>query len=190
MSLDIEINTLLIVTIAMGLGGLIKGLSAFGLPFITIPILVQVFSVPTAIALTALPILSTNAYQMVHGGHIKVMLARLWPMIIPLMVLLFFSVNLLVSTADSALIAIIGLGILIYVIATHLSINISVKEYQESWVAPAVGASSGIIGGLTSFFGMPALFYIIALRMTKEQFVCAVSVTLFSGAIVMTSPSR
>lgn len=111
----------------MGLGGLIKGLSAFGLPFITIPVLVQVFPVPTAIALTALPILATNAYQMVHGGHLKLVLARLWPMIISLMVFLFFSVNLLVSTADSALIAVVGLGILVYVMAAYFGVNIFVK---------------------------------------------------------------
>ena len=186
MSLDIEPYTLLVVMIAMGLGGLIKGLSAFGLPFITVPVLVQIFPVPIAIALTAIPILATNGYQMVQGGHLKAVLARLWTMIIPLMVCLFFSAELLVSTADSALIAVIGLAILIYTISAHLGFELSVKKNQEFWVAPMVGASSGIIGGLTSFFGMPAVFYIIALRLNKDQFVCAIAVTLFSAAMVMT----
>lgn len=186
MQLDIELTTLLVVVIAMGLGGLIKGLSAFGLPFITIPILAQIFPVPTAIALTALPILTTNTYQMIHGGHLRAVVGRLWLMIVPLAVCLFFSIKLLVSTADSALIAVVGLVILVYVTMAQAGFEFSLKRSQDKWVAPLVGASSGVIGGLTSFYGMPAFFYIATLRLTKEQFICAVATTLLSGGIVMT----
>lgn len=45
------------------LGGLIKGVSGFGMPLVTVPLIALVAPVPTAVALSLLPIIISNISQ-------------------------------------------------------------------------------------------------------------------------------
>ena len=47
------------------------------------------------------------------------------------------------------------------------------------------GLVSGALGGLTSFFGFPALQTLVASGLEKDEFVLSVSLTFFVGGLVL-----
>ena len=57
------LEALLVMAVALGAGGLVKGATGMGLPAVAVPILASFLGVPKAVALMCLPILVTNAWQ-------------------------------------------------------------------------------------------------------------------------------
>ena len=58
-----SLDALLVMAVALGAGGLVKGATGMGLPIVAIPILASFLGVPTAVALLCLPIVVTNTWQ-------------------------------------------------------------------------------------------------------------------------------
>src|SRR3982074_151786 len=73
------------------LAGAVKGLVGLGLPTITIALTSLVLPLPEAIALIALPTVVTNVWQAAVGGRSWVILPRQWPLILPLVVVLYLT---------------------------------------------------------------------------------------------------
>lgn len=185
MILGFEISTLLVICLAFTIGGFIKGIAAFGLPLVTVPILSNAFPVPAALALTSMPILLSNSYQILKGAHFLATLQRLWPMLVCLVITLIFSTQLLVILNMDMLGFAVGLVLLLFVGIQISNFHMKVEPHQEKWIAPLVGIVAGVVGGMTSIFGAIPLTYIVALKLPKERFVAATNVMLLSGGITM-----
>ncbi|MBF0276780.1 MAG: sulfite exporter TauE/SafE family protein [SAR324 cluster bacterium] len=182
---EIELSVLLIVCLAFALGGLVKGIASFGLPMVTVPILSEAFSVPTALALTSIPILLSNAYLIARSGLFQVTVRRLWPLLICLAITLIFSTQLLVILKSDFLMSAVGLSLLLFVLSQFLNLHPNIPPRHEWWISSFIGILSGIIGGITSFFGVASLSYLVALNLTKERFIAAASTLLLTGGLVM-----
>ena len=53
---------------------------------------------------------------------------------------------------------------------------------MEKIITSIIGFGSGILGGLSTFYGPPMLAYLVALRLKKETFVRVVSTMYFIGS--------
>lgn len=174
-----------VVAAAFAIGGVVKGLLAFGLPLVMVPPLSLVFPVPTAVALVMLPILLSNAWQMFHAGGLREAFARLWPMIAALLITLLFSTQLLVRLDERLILLIAGAVVLLFALVDLIGFTLVVPPRHERLVGVLVGISGGVVGGITSFFGTPLLMYLHALRIDKDRFVQAAALMLFAGGAVM-----
>ena len=117
MILEIDPLVILIICLAFSLGGFIKGMASFGLPMVTVPVLSEAFSVPVALALTAVPILLSNVYLIKQSKLLRVTLQRFWPLITALVITLLFSTQLLLELNSATLMVIVGCCLLLFVLS-------------------------------------------------------------------------
>jgi len=183
--LDFNFYHLAVVCGAFSLGGLVKGISSFGLPTVSVPIIVMILPLPTAVSILAAPLILSNLYQMLAAGDIKGSIQRHWSLYLALLVTLPVGVYFLAIVNTDTLTVILG-GILITITSLELmGVSFSFLKNQQKVFAPIIGAFSGIIGGMTSLFAIVPIFFLVATGLEKERFVSAVSVMLFSGSVVL-----
>jgi hypothetical protein len=157
-------------------GSTVKGVVGIGLPLVAVPLLSAVTDLKTAVTLTVVPIIASNFQQSFHGGHFKRMLRRFWTLTVPLIVAIFLGTRLLVVLPEKTLDLIIGLSIIAIPVMLRLRPTMRVKREHERWLNPLVGTVSGLLGGISTFYGPPLMLYVFSMRMPKDEFIPAVSI--------------
>ncbi len=178
----LDTETLLGITLALALGGLVKGTIGIGLPIASVAVLSQFLEVPLILALMSLPIVLTNVWQVVHAGRPLEAARRFWPVILFLMIFIFVS-GLLVVRLDQRLIYIlIGVAILGFAVMNLTRPAGLLAPQSERWAGPLAGALAGVLGGISTIWSPPILMFFIMLRLPKEAFVRALGLVLLSGS--------
>jgi uncharacterized membrane protein YfcA len=165
------------------ISGLTKGVLGVGLPLIAVPLLSQIVPVPEAIMTLLLSQVLSNGYQAVQGGHLGLVLRRFWPLFLPMIIGVFFGARLLVSLDQRMLSLIVGGVLLLFVAIDFFPRLTRIEVHHERLISPLVGALCGFMGGVSSFYGPPALMYMVALRLPKELFISAASTAFFLGGL-------
>lgn len=168
------------------ISGGIKGLSGFGMPMVSIPVstLLLGASIPQAMGWVLVSVLVTNIVQLAqHWSHRNVV-RRVWPLVLGMGLALTLSVQLLASLSSEILSMLVGVMMLISV-GSQLLQPVQVRQSWQSWVLAISGLLSGAIGGVTSFFGFPALQTLVAVGLEKDDFVFAVSLSFLLGGIIL-----
>lgn len=168
------------------ISGGIKGLSGFGMPMVSIPVstLVLGASVPQAMGWALAPVFVTNVVQIVqHWSHRRV-IWRIWPLVLGMSLALAVSVQLLASLSASVLSILVGSMMLVSV-ASQLTKPMQIPLRWQPWVLAISGLLSGALGGVTSFFGFPALQALVASGLEKDDFVFSVSLTFLLGGVIL-----
>ncbi len=164
------------------LAGLVKGAAAFGVPLVAVPLLAQIVPVPTAAALSVLPIIVSNLVQAVQTRRAAGVLKTLWPLFVVLPITLLVSVRLIESLAAAVLFLLIGGLIELFVLLQLAGRVPPVPDRARTPLLALSGLVSGILGGATSFFAFPSLQVFLALRLAPIEFVFATSTMLVLGA--------
>jgi uncharacterized membrane protein YfcA len=165
------------------LAGMTKGVLGIGLPLVAIPLLSQVVSVPLAIMTLAVSGIASNGFQAVQGGNLGAVVRRFWPLFLSLTVTMFLAARLLVTLNERKLGFILGSVLLLFTILNQFPRLVQIRVHHERLVSPLVGVVSGILGGISSFYGPPILMYLVALKLPKAFFISAVSTAFFLGAL-------
>lgn len=178
-------STLLGAALAIMAGGFVKGTFGLGLPLVAMPLLTSFTSVATAISWLVMPMLVTNFVQGLIGGWPAVLarVRRFAPTLVVLVVTLAFSVKALVLIPERILFAAIGIAVIGMSVLARLQPRMRIAPHQERWLGPLTAFIGGMLGGLTTFFGPPLMLYIAGLRLSKDEFVGAVSLMYFTGSI-------
>ncbi len=176
---------LAVICTAFFCGGLVKGTSSFGLPTVSVPILITVLPLPTALAVLAVPLVLSNVFQMFASGGIKAAIKRHWPLYLAILLTLPIGVYFLAIADISLLTIILGVALVIVTSLELFGIPLTFLKKHEHFYGPLIGVVSGIIGGMTSLFAILPIFFMVALGLEKEKFVSAVSVMLCSGSVLL-----
>lgn len=178
-------SPLILVLCSLGLlaGGAVKGVVGLGLPLVALPLLTLVVDVKTAVGLTVVPMIVSNLLQSFQGGFFRLMLRRFWPLLVTLTISIILGTRLLVTLPDRVLDLIIGSAVIILPLVGHFRPEIRVTPQQERWLGPVMGVISGLLGGISTFYGPPLMLYTLCLRLPKEEFVPAISLLYFVGAL-------
>jgi uncharacterized membrane protein YfcA len=163
------------------LGGLVKGVVGIGLPLVAVPLIALVFPVPTAVATLALPILASNFWQLWQGPGPLPALKRFWILILPLVAGILLGAQLLVSLDEQRLNIVLGVLLLGFSLLQFLPLKLEVPKKRVSLVDFLVGATAGLTGGLSSFYGPPLVMYLLLLRLPKELFIPSIGTLYFIG---------
>jgi uncharacterized membrane protein YfcA len=171
--MDVSPVTILLVVIAYLLAGFVKGVIGLGLPTVALGLLAAVISPAQSAAILIAPSLATNTWQMLAGPYLLGLIKRLGGMLIGMFVGAWLGSGIL--TGANAKPAAIGLGIVLiaYALMGLAHVKFSVPRRAEIWLGPLVGVATGFVMAATGLFVIPALPYLQAIGLDKDEFVQA-----------------
>lgn len=175
------------IALGMIVGGFVKGVHGLGLPLVSVPILSAVLPVQTAIAVTLLPILVTNLYQIRLGRDVVPIVRRFSPLLAGLVVGILIGVYALTSLSPDIVTAILGVVILGFVVARIRAPRWRMGPEMERRAAIPVGLAAGLIGGVSSLYGTPIAIYLSTLGLDRQSFVRAIGLTFMTGMVPLFS---
>jgi uncharacterized protein len=185
----VDAQPLLIATIAATffVAGVVKGVIGMGLPTFAMGVLGALISPVAAATLLIVPSLVTNIWQLLAGPNVGAIVRRLGWMMLAIIVATVAATSLL-TNADARLSSLaLGATLIIYAVYTLVSRPRSVPTTHESWLSPLVGAATGAVTGATGVFVIPAVPYLQALGLQKDDLVQALGLSFTVSTIALTA---
>lgn len=156
-------------------GSTVKGITGFGALLIAVPLMSLVMEPASAIALTGVPVLVSNLWQVAESRHFSWALRRFWLLFLFLVPATFAGSQFL-ATSDSRLsAAVIGSMVVLFCLLRLRPVSVDIRPRSEKWTAPVAGTLAGLIGGATIMAGSMLVMYLVALKLHKDQFVGAIA---------------
>jgi hypothetical protein len=165
-------------------GGFIKGALGVGTPLLTVPMMALVLPPQMAIAIMAIPVVVANLWQFAQAGSSSAAVKRFWPAFIAILVGTWVGVNILATIDDRALLILVGVAVIVFAILQGSRFRLQLPDPLVKPAGVLFGGASGLIGGISSFFGPMLITYLISVRnLGKDQFVGSISF-LYVSAVV------
>ena len=172
---------ILIIILAVLGGGLVKGTLGFGMPMVALPIIAFVLPATTAMIILCAPILLTNFLQIKFKQGVSSY--RFLPMFLSLIVGLIIGARLILEININTITQIIAVSIIFAALVNCFGIKIeNINKTWEKTITILIGFGSGILGGLSTFYGPPMLAYLVAAELPKEKFIRTVSTMYLVGS--------
>ncbi|WP_336334447.1 sulfite exporter TauE/SafE family protein [Pseudomonas putida] len=175
----------LLVVLTFLLAGAVKGVIGLGLPTIAMGLLGLAMPPAQAAALLIVPSTLTNLWQLANGGHLKVLLVRLGPL------LAMICMGTLVGSAwlglDSGPWAVHALGaaLLVYALYGLVGPGLHLAPGRERWLGPLCGLLTGLVTAATGVFVMPAVPYLQSLGLGREQMIQALGLSFTVSTLAL-----
>lgn len=175
----------LLVMITFLLAGTVKGMIGLGLPTVAMGMLGLAIAPAQAAALLIIPSIVTNTWQLAAGGQLRELIKRLWPMQVG--ILLGTGLGVLWLSVDSGGWAVRALGaaLLLYALVGLFLPVLHVPASAERWAGPVCGLITGIITSATGVFVIPAVPYLQALSLNKNQLVQALGLSFSVSTLAL-----
>lgn len=164
-------------------GGVVKGTLGIGLPLVALPLLSLHFTPLQAIGIVAVPVLASNLWQAWDSGVSAAGVRRFSPLIAMLVLCTVLTVPLTLTLPEATLRRVLAAVVLLAVALTALPLRLQVPPRQERWWSAAVGALSGMLGGVSSITGPVIISYLMSLRLPRDVFVGTISVIYLAAAL-------
>ncbi|WP_246529354.1 sulfite exporter TauE/SafE family protein [Microvirga zambiensis] len=189
---DLSWWSLLSVTATFLLAGLVKGVTGMGLPTVAMGLLGAIMSPVAAAALLIVPSFVTNVWQLLSGPSFAALIRRLWPMMAGIVVGTVAGSSILAHGQIRWTTVALGAALIAYAGFTLLSRQLSVPARLEPWLSPAIGLATGLVTGGTGVFVIPAVPYLQALGLRKDDLIQALglSFTVSTMALAIGLGSR
>ena len=172
---------IIIIILAVLAGGLVKGTLGFGMPMVALPIIAFIIPPTTAMILLCAPIFLTNFLQTKFRQGVSSY--RFLPMFLSLIIGLIIGARLILEIDVNTITQIIAVSIIFAALVNCFGIKIkNINKNHENTITSLIGFGSGILGGLSTFYGPPMLAYLVAVDLPKEKFVRTVSTMYFIGS--------
>jgi uncharacterized protein len=169
--------------LSMVLGGAVKGTIGVGLPLVVIPLMSLVIPSPQAIGLMVMPVLLSNIWQAYDSGLILQSIKRFAPLLITQAIASIMTVKLTLALSIKQLNTMLAAAVILSVVIMAFKPVLNINAKRESRVSAFMGFASGILGGVSTLTGPVIITYLMALKLSKDEFVSAVSVIYFCGAL-------
>ena len=173
-------------TIGFFLGGLLKGVVGMGLPLVAIPIVALALPVAKAIPLMLAPGYVMNLIQVRQTWHARTSLLPWWPALVGISIGIVVGVQIATSAPENWVRGVLGTLVVVFVLMGFAKIELPHRFALNRFVGFGMGGLTGLSGGLTGGFGATLAMYLLACRLSKDQFVWIIGVMMFLGVIVLT----
>ncbi|MEO1090867.1 MAG: sulfite exporter TauE/SafE family protein [Pseudomonadota bacterium] len=176
-----------IVLAAYGFAGFVKGTVGLGLPTVTLALLVPSIGLAPAVALTVVPTFVTNAWQALSGGHFRVIVRRLWPLLLTATIGTLVGTGLLAALDPGKLSLLLGTLLVLYGAYGLVAPPLPAPGRLEALLSPLVGFVAGVMAGMVGAFLMPGIIYLQALRLPREELIQTLGIIFFVLSIALGS---
>jgi hypothetical protein len=165
------------------LGSTVKGVTGFGALLVAVPLMSLAMDPAVAVELTGGPVLVSNIWQVIDSRHLTWAARRFWPLLVTLVPSAFIGSQFLALTDSRFTSAAIGIMVLLFCLTWVLPVKIEIPPDKERLGAPLAGAISGLVGGATILSGSVVIMYLVALKLTKDQFVGTIALIYLGTSI-------
>src|ERR1700748_2968096 len=175
----------LIIASTFFLAGIVKGVAGMGLPTVAMGILGAIMSPVSAASLLVIPSFVTNFWQLFTGPNFLALIKRFWLMMFGIVVGTLAGSWLLMSANTEY--ASIGLGsaLILYAVHSLWAKPLSVPARFERLLSPVIGLTTGAINGGTGVFTIPAVPYLQALGLSKDDLIQALGLSFTVSTIAL-----
>jgi uncharacterized membrane protein YfcA len=169
---------------ALCCGGFIKGALGVGTPLLTVPMMALVLPPQMAIAIMAIPVVVANLWQFAQAERSSAVVSRFWPTFVAILVGTWIGVKILSVIDEKTLLILVGVAVIAFALLQGSRFRMHLPERMVKPAGILFGGASGLIGGVSSFFGPMLITYLISIRgLAKHQFVSTISF-LYVSAVV------
>lgn len=173
------------IAVALLLGGFAKGVIGLGLPTIAVGLLGLIMAPVQAAALLLVPNLATNAWQAWNGPALGTLLKRLWPLLLGIAAGTAGAAGLLSTRPSPQAVALLGAALALYAGLGLSAIHLRVPARLEAILGVVAGALTGVLTALTGVFVIPAVPYLQALGLAKEELVQALGLSFLVSTMTL-----
>jgi uncharacterized membrane protein YfcA len=178
-------SIIIFVGIVFAFAGFVKGTIGLGLPTIAMGLLAIVMTPVHAAAILILPSFVTNVWQMVAGPGLAVVVRRLWPMMVAICLGTWAGLGLMTGATAHFGTALLGAALGIYAATGIAALRLSVPRTWEPIISPVVGIATGLVTATTGVFVIPAVPYLQAIGLQKEELVQALGLSFTVSTIAL-----
>ncbi|MBB3591011.1 hypothetical protein FHX08_001355 [Rhizobium sp. BK529] len=182
---DLSFTFLSAVTATFFAAGIVKGLAGMGLPTVAMGILGILTSPLTAASLLIAPSSVTNIWQLLAGPSFGALLRRFWPMMTAIVAGTMLGSEWLASGDSGLTTRGLGAALVLYAAYALFARQIRVPGAMELWLSPVIGAVTGLVTGSTGVFVIPAVPYLQALGLAKDDLVQALGLSFTVSTIAL-----
>jgi uncharacterized membrane protein YfcA len=165
------------------LAGFVKGVVGLGLPSVSMGLLALVMPPADAASILILPTVATNLWQMAAGPNLKPIVVRLWPVMLGVICGTLAGAGWLAHGHFGT--ALLGTALAVYALSGLASLHFTIRPATETWLGPIVGVITGLVAAATGVFAMPALIYLQAIGIEKEDLVQALGLSFTISSLAL-----
>lgn len=176
--MNVELDTVIIITVAMAIGSFVKGATGQGLPQIAIPVMATFFGVEAAVVIMAIPGVVSNTWLLWNYRRYYSMTRDL-PVLLVAGTVGAVAGTVLLDNLDAGVLSLTLAGMIILyavVFFTHPELRLTPK--MTGYTSPPVGLAAGVLQGATGVSGPLLATYLHGYRLEKEVYVLSIS-TIF-----------
>ena len=179
-------NLLLLVTSAFLFSGLVKGAVGMGLPTISMGLL-TLGGLPPAHAAAVMfgPALVTNLWQGFSGPALRALTRRFRTMMSCAFVGTLAGSGVMAGSNTKLAVFALGVVLVLSTALNMLAVQFRVPRKREWWLSPIMGAVTGLITGATGAFVFPAIPYMAALELSKEELIQLLGITAVVSSLAL-----
>ncbi|MGE6784047.1 sulfite exporter TauE/SafE family protein [Ensifer adhaerens] len=185
--LDLSPSLVVVVGATFFAAGIVKGVTGMGLPTLAMGVLGALISPLAAASLLIGPSFVTNIWQLLAGPSFGALALRLWPMMLAIVVGTVGGSSMLAGGSTVLTTGALGAALILYAAFTLLARQLRVPTDREPWLSPMVGAATGIATGATGVFVMPAVPYLQALGLERDELVQALGLSFTISTVALTT---
>ncbi|MBV4460439.1 sulfite exporter TauE/SafE family protein [Pseudomonas sp. COR58] len=175
----------LLVVATFFLAGSVKGVIGLGLPTVAMGLLGLAMAPAQAAALLIVPATLTNLWQLAFGGHLPGLVKRLWPMLLSVFLGTGVGTLWLGMAGGQWVVRGLGAALLLYALYGLWLPALRVSRRHEPWLGPVCGAVTGVITSATGVFVIPAVPYLQALGLSRDELVQALGLSFTVSTLAL-----
>lgn len=166
------------------LAGFVKGVIGLGLPTISIGLLSLLMPPAQAAALLVVPSLLTNVWQVAGPGG-WALLRRLATLLVGLCVGVALGAAAFGGVGGRAAGLLLGAALVAYALLSLAAWRPRVAPGAERWASPLAGVATGLVTAATGVFVIPAVPYLQALGLAKDELVRALGLAFLVATVAL-----
>ena len=175
----------LFIAVVFALAGFTKGVVGLGLPTISMGLLALALPPAEAAALLLVPSFVTNVWQMGLNAGLRPIAQRLATMMLGVCLGTWAGAGLLSNAHSGWGGVLLGLALIAYAVTGLMSVRFSVGPRVERFLSPLIGAATGLVSAATGVFVIPAVPYLQALGLDKEELVRALGLSFTVSTVAL-----
>lgn len=178
-------TTSIAIAVVFLLAGFIKGVIGLGLPTVSMGLLALVMPTVEAAAVLIVPSFLTNVWQMVAGRLLIPLLRRLWPMLLCSWLGTWAGAGLMTGSYAKQAAVFLGATLIIYALFGLSAVRLSLSPRWAVAIGPFVGLLTGAITAASGIFVMPAVPYLQAIGLNRDELVQALGLSFTVSTIAL-----
>ena len=180
-----SVESIAFVAAVFLLAGWVKGVVGMGLPTVAMGALGLVMPPVQAAALLVVPSLVTNVWQFVTGPAKALVLRRLALMMVFVCLGTALGIPFLTSASTRWPAVALGAVLAVYALLAFLLPRFTVPARAEPALSPVIGAITGVLTGATGVFVVPAVPYLSALGLSRDELVQALGLSFTVSTVAL-----